>query len=266
MTVIKETREVRPRHSPWMWVALVLALALLIVPLVIYLTRDGDTDETNDPPTSADGPTAAFASSTTEVAGEPRGFPETEDGAVEAAIALMTHNFGAAIYNTDTEIQEWVQDVYLDPEVAFVPEALAETRELLGVAPDLTYTGPEGSRAFADCRPELGAYKVTQDGETVFTVEVWMPCFFGQAETDQPEGLNILWARSGASVAFVDGDWRTRSTVPVEYDDETPVPSDRNDPVTSFTERLSLLGAGWKLLADASESWPTDLLGEEQGR
>ncbi len=266
MTIIHETREVRRQRSPWLWVALVLAIALLVVPLVIYLTRDDDTTTTDEPGAGTDGPTAALSTSTTEVAGEPRGFPQTEAGAVEAAIAIMTQNFSGPAYDTDAEIQEWVQDVYLDPEMAFAPGALAETRDLLGVAADLSYTGPEGSRAFADCLPELGAYKVTKDTDTVYTVEVWMPCLFGQAVADRPEGLNILWARSGAVVGFVDGDWHTRSTTAVEYNDETPLPTDRDDPVTSFTERLSLLGSGWKLLEDASESWPTALLGEEPER
>ncbi len=266
MTVINETREVRPRHSPWMWLALVLALALLIVPLVIYLTRDDDTDATDDPPSSADGPTAAFASSTTEVAGEPRGFPDTEAGAVEASIAIMSQNIGGAIYDTDAEIQEWAQDVYSDPEEALVPGAFDELRESLGVAPDLTYTGPQGWRAYADCLPELGAYKATPGGADVFTVEVWMPCFLGQAPADKPEGLNILWARAGLAVVFRDGDWRTATGATVEYEDETPVPADKNDPVTTLTERLELLGPDWKLLADASEAWPTELLGEEPSR
>ncbi len=262
--VISDTEPSTTGPNPWKWIAISLLAVVLLAGIAVFAVSGGDDsgDDSAPSPAPADGPTAALTLATREVAGQPRGFPKTEDGAIEAATQIVTYLLSGPIYGTDEEYLAWANDVFLDAETQNI-ESADPVKAESNVAPDGTYTGPDGWRAYSDCLPELGAYRSEKITEGEIRVHLWMPCMVGEGPIDGAANVPIVWFELGYLMTFQEGDWRTMSGLVVAPEGETPVPADRNRPETTFKERLQVLGPDWKLFADASEAWPTALLGED---
>ncbi|MFD8146139.1 hypothetical protein [Streptomyces sp. NPDC059708] len=125
----------------------------------------------------------------------------------------------------------------------------------------LASQGGGGRRYTSLCHPELGAYKMENYTGTAAVVTVWLPCITGLIDPNTPGPLENQWQVAQFDLAWVSDDWRITSTGSGAYKDP-PNPKDVGQPVTSYSDRASLLeplGTGWRLFADATASRPAEL-------
>jgi len=214
---------------------------------------------------------ADYDLSTREVAGVPRGFPQTVDGAVEAFAAMDGQLSVVGADLTADARGQLLEDVGYG-QLPGITSLVKQTQRRYHLTSDgQPTTGEPGDRFYSDCLPQYGMYHVgqvtpNQAKPTRVIVTVWMPRIQGIGSPSHIDDLRIDWSTDTAAVVWKNGDWR----LPVEKAPEGPKvspPSDRLRPNVSVAERAQLAAGNpngfWRLFKGYSEAWPTDLLGPE---
>ncbi|MFJ3883440.1 hypothetical protein ACIPW5_39075 [Streptomyces sp. NPDC090077] len=204
---------------------------------------------------------AAGRLSSRTVAGLPRGFPRTQDGAVEAAGVLAARSLD--MYRMQrADRDRYQKDIYATTPLADFEESGNRWRSSRGLDDAGALTNAGGDRRYTSlCHPELGAYKLESYTPADATVTVWFPCITGLIDPNKPGGLENSWRIAQFALSWTNDDWRITSTGSGTYQDP-PNPRDSGQPVTSYTERASLLqplGTGWRLFADATAVRPAEM-------
>ncbi len=229
----------------WKAVALVAGVAVLVLAVLAFaLARDHapeaavPEDNAASAPSSVEPPrgeaTAAARQATRTVSGLPRGFPRTEAGAVEAGASYVS-SIDELYRMTSFERWRYVRDAMVDPPSAARLDEDAEASSMNGAA--------------SDCHPQLGAYRVVESTPDEAVVDYWMPCLTESA------GVHLRWQMGRIALLWNAGDWRVGELTRGPFG-QLVTPADKVNPVTTFAERLALLGEGWELFADATETWP----------
>lgn len=256
------------------------ALAALVAALTV---SDGhkDTDSQKDGAPAAAQPSASArvdtgglpfgtalasgADGTRRVSGLPRGFPQTIDGAVEAATTA-----GAATYTvqrmTPGDRATYVQDVFGN-----VPSDLEDKAQLYQSQNNLNSSGqlvdPATGQSLNDrrftslCHPELGAYKVVDASTETATIDVWQVCVSGVIGPGAQRDLKANWMAGEFSLTWSAGDWHITNTSPGSFN-TPPAPPNPGQAVIAYTKRAKILaayGSGWTLYRDASMSDPAEI-------
>lgn len=214
---------------------------------------------------------ADFKLATKEVAGVPRGFPQTIDGAVEAFAASMgqLHVVGADL--TASERDQLLEDVGYG-EVPGIATLVKKAQSHYHLTADgQPAAGEAGDRFYSDCLPQYGMYNAQKatpnlSAPTRVLVTTWMPCVEGVGSPTHIDDLRIKWSTDIGWVSWSSGDWRLVPAAPPSPP-KVPAPADTLRPNVSVAERAELAageGKGfWELFRGYSEKWPTDLLGPE---
>jgi len=214
---------------------------------------------------------AGYDLSTKEVAGVPRGFPQTIDGAVEAATALTPFSRLLGASWTSSERQALLENLgYKNyPDLA---QTVAKIQRYYNLNQDgQPASGEAGDRFYNDCLPQYGMYNVQKprpsaSKPTSVWVTVWMPCVEGIGSPSHIDNLHVQWDWYPAEMLWKDGDWQLSMTTSPSSS-KPPVPKDKLRPNVSVAERADLVASApkgfWKLYRGYSEKWPTDLLGTE---
>ncbi|TDC76478.1 hypothetical protein [Streptomyces hainanensis] len=202
--------------------------------------------------------------------GLPRGFPRSEEGAVEAGASFASSLF--ALHRMSSgDRRDYVQDAMTNPPskrrldtdaVAFrARHGLTETGHVLNGNGDVI----EGTRFLSECHPTLGAYRVEDSTADRFEVDYWMPCLLGTVNQDgRAIHVQTRWQMGRMALNWHDGDWRVDQLTRGPFD-EPVTPPDEGTIVTSLSQRAALLGAGWLTFADARESSPDEAQPEDAG-
>ncbi|MDT0342710.1 hypothetical protein [Streptomyces litchfieldiae] len=178
--------------------------------------------------------TAAGQRATRSVSGLPRGFPRSEVGAVEAGVSYVA-SIPEVHRMTSADRWAYTHDAMLDPPSKARLDADAAASPLRSAA--------------SDCHPELGAYRVLAASPDQALVDYWMPCLMGTADT------HMRWQMGRMALRWDADDWRVAEMTRGPFD-QLVTPAEQGNPVTTFAERLELLGDGWELFADATDEWP----------
>ncbi|MDO9380938.1 MAG: hypothetical protein Q7T56_19005 [Nocardioidaceae bacterium] len=269
----------QPSRGGGVRAALVVVVGLVVVGLLVWsfvpagddpaersdrLSRTGDTTATG----SLERGTASadLAGATRQVAGVPRGFPQTVDGAVESYVASLGLFAAGMARLTAAELATFVRD-FTGTDTDYSALA-ADKRALLGLDDQgRVIDGRAGDAVVSACPPDLGAYRTSDvapaDGApTSVTVSYWGPCVYGVGSTTHRERLDVVWQQTTATMTWTSGDWRLAPGAQPPAA-RAPSPTDLNRPDTTFAQRAALLGDGWSLFSGASQAWPTELLGQE---
>ncbi|UCM87991.1 hypothetical protein [Streptomyces marincola] len=238
-----------PAGRRWKAVALVTgAVALALAVLAFALTRErapeqapADHAPSASPSPSADPPrgeaTAAARGATRRVSGLPRGFARTATGAVEASASYLA-SIDDLYRMTSFERWRYARDAVVDPPSVTTLDA------------DAAAALADGSAA--DCRPDLGAYRVVASSPDRAVVDHWMPCLAGPDPALGGTEARARWLMGRAVLKWEGADWRVAELLRGPFD-QLVTPADPDQPVVPLAERLALLGAGWELYADATE-------------
>ncbi len=210
--------------------------------------------------------TAAGKLSTRAVGAVPRGFPQSQDGAVEAASTMAAASldmFRLPKDGRDALQKDWYA---ASPPADFEDNGrtwraqnhLDDTGRLIDAG---SGTPATGQRFTSQCHPELGAYKVENYTGTAAAVTVWYPCVSGVLDPATATDLTGQWMLGQFTLSWTRGDWRLTMTGAGPYS-SVPAPADEGQPVVTYAERARLLtgfGGGWRLYADASETAPAEV-------
>ena len=266
MTLIDETVEAPAPRRPWGLIVAGLVVLAAVIAGGVYFVATGDDSEgdgdgrepsTNVLPTGE--ASVDLSTSTSSVAGFPRGFPQTEAGAVEAYLAWATAP-SEAVQQPDEVLKEYYADV-MPPEVAAAEAAdIFDGRETVGLDETGQFMGEPGTQPYYDCLPEYGAYRSEARSDTEVEVELWMPCIVGVGSPSDTSELFVWWSQTPGLMQWRDGDWRMDE---VSEGTEAPTPANKEKVNVSFIERAQILGDGWEMFDGASQVWPVELLGEE---
>ncbi|WP_461031622.1 hypothetical protein [Streptomyces mayteni] len=207
------------------------------------------------------GATAAAALATRSVSGLPRGFPHSEEGAVEAGASFASSVF---VLHRMSSGDRWAyaQDTMTDPPskqlldteaVAFrANHGLSESGHVVNGDGGIV----QGTRFVSECHPALGAYRVADSVEDRVEVDFWLPCLLGTVDQDgRAIELRARWQMGRMALRWDDGDWRVDALTRGPFD-ELVTPPDEGEFVTSLSQRAALLGADWLAFADARENRP----------
>lgn len=273
----------RDRGKAARWVFGVLIGVLLVATVVGALSVRGERDREQTPAedvaTSAPpvvelpyGEAAVGAGATTVVAGIPSGYPRTTDGAVSAALTYA-NAAGTALFVTPekrTQIAETIYTPAARENGVLTDEVAAAVQDELNVTPDGLGLRADGTidasrRAFAECLYQYGAYRVddvdasTDPSEVVVTT--WAPCLNGVGSADDGSAVQVRWSEATTTMRWSGTDWQIAETT---YPTHTPPAPDQPRAVNvSLTERARLLGDGWVVPADATDTFdPTIGIGE----
>ena len=208
---------------------------------------------------------AAGLDGTRRIAGQPRGFPHTTDGAVEAAATAMAASYTMERM-TPADRSAWVKDVFLK-----VPTDTEDKAKLYQSQNNLNTQGqlidpatgqPASDRRFTSlCHPELGAYKVESSSEDAVTVDVWQVCITGVIAPETPSNVNVNWMIARGAMVWSGSDWRVAGVGQGSFN-TAPAPADKAQPATTYPERAKILaayGAGWMAYADGSDKVPAEM-------
>ncbi|MEU7230043.1 hypothetical protein [Streptomyces chrestomyceticus] len=252
---------------------LAMVLALVVVPGPEKPAGSGKGGGASASPEASDAPglsrghaTAAGALGTRRIGGAPRGFPHTQDGAIEAAASAMGQSLNM-FRMSKSDRAAYQKDLYVKAPPAEFEDRGAIWRAQNNVNEDGQLIDPVDNRPQTEkrlttlCHPELGAYKVETAMADAATVTVWYPCLSGVIDPKVPAPLQTQWTLGQLKLEWARGDWRVASSGTGSYS-SVPSPSDPGQPVISYAERAKLLeplGGGWKLFADARASAPAEL-------
>lgn len=203
---------------------------------------------------------ADLSLSTKVVGGEPRGFPHTEAGAVEAAAAA--HVGTARLLNHSANDNEaFIADAFSSAPDLSSQIAHQKAEKHIDSSGQMVHP-LEGDHYYNETLYQYGAYRLDAVTTDTATVTVWSPRLYGPGNPDAVDKLLIQWGQSTFKMQWIRGDWRV--TNGYGTDDETPpLPANIDRVDVSFKERRTLLGKKWNLYQGATEKWPVDLLGPE---
>jgi hypothetical protein len=265
----------RRRSRRGLAAAVVVGVAVLVLALLTHdKTKEtasaAEPDGPGAPPAVAAGLARGAASSTGStatrlVSGKPRGFPHTEVGAIEAATSYMATAYdlmrmpkpARAAYVKDVTGQ--TGDTGERAAAAFRARYyLNEQGQPVGPAtgqlvPNVRFTSA--------CYPALGAYKIEEASTDKVRVQAWFPCVAGTIPTQGVPNLEVIWTQGIGELTWKGADWvATGGSRPQAL----IKPVNSNQVALPFAQRAQLLGPGWTLYSDASETLPADLaeLGE----
>lgn len=201
---------------------------------------------------------ADLSLSTKVVGGEPRGFPHTEAGAIEAATAA-DQGVARLLNHPAAENKEFIRDAFINaPDISAV---IARKKAELGLDTSGELLHPlEGDRYYNDSLYQFGAYQVDLGASDYVNLSIWTPTLYGPGRPESVDQLKIHWDLTAYKMQWANGDWRVSNG----YGDDTaktPLPPDIDRVDVSFKERRQLLGSKWNLYQGATEKWPVDLLG-----
>ncbi|MFF1792828.1 hypothetical protein ACFVXQ_01055 [Kitasatospora sp. NPDC058263] len=190
------------------------------------------------------------------VAGLPRGFQHTTDGAVAAATTAA-----ANVFNVERMIPS-DRSAYLTSVYGAVPagaeagaQAYQQKNGLNGAGQLIDpSTGQASTKRFVSlCHPELGAYRVVNTAPDAVSVNVWQVCLTGTVGQGAP-ALQGKWYLGQFDMRWQGGDWQVAGTSSGGFA-SPPTPA-RGQAVTTYAERAQLLagyGTGWQLYTDATD-------------
>lgn len=268
-------------------IVLAVAVVLLIVAVVLLVVRRHDAGTTappatpsasSTPPTSPT-PTATGSATASgkglptsqvvvggggsgSLAGLPIGYQHSFTGAVEAAI-----NYDKAIYSTryyDDDVRhQWNRYMYashaVEKKLGIPDSVVVKTRKKRGLDEHGVPTDPT-VRCYDAVYPRYGAYKTEVISADKVVVTIWEPDVYGTAPKGTLDGVKVGWDYHKLEMSWVNGDWRM--TAAPAAGKKAPKPKRAGYPVVSFAERAQLLGDGWHLPANATETplpelnWP----------
>ncbi|MFJ2193085.1 hypothetical protein ACIOJE_34950 [Kitasatospora sp. NPDC087861] len=191
------------------------------------------------------------------VAGLPRGFRHTVDGAVEAASTAAANVF------TIQRMTPTDRSAYLTSAYGSLPagaEASAATyQQQHGLNGQGQLVDPSTGQVSATkryihlCHPELGAYRVVNSSADSASVNVWQVCLNGTVGPDGPD-LRGQWFVVQLDMQWKGGDWQVTGTSPGGF--SAPPTPPQGTVVTTYGQRAQLLagyGSGWTLYSDATD-------------
>lgn len=257
-----------PKRRRIVKVAIVIIAVLALAAAIVLWGGQGDGGAKPAPKTpvvpknslAVGQASADLTLSTRLVGGEPRGFPHSEAGAIEAATAADS-GMAQVLNHRPTDNQAFLTDTFVKhPDLSAV---IARKKQELGLDSSGQMIHPmEGDRYYNDSLYQFGAYRIESSSPDAVSTSVWKPILYGSGRPESVDQLKVQWSMTTYDMKWVSGDWRVSN----DYGrDETkpPVPTNIDRVDVSFKERRDLLGTKWNLYQGATEKWPVDLLGPE---